>query len=147
MGVLQSNSATSAGLGAVTDKDRADSSAAADPVVLEPWMEDAKPSPRDVKKKKKSRQARKMHSAPKLCPSVETSTLSEDEEQKLGDTENLSVDCAINVLSEDLLAASASREETFVVDESDVDIPTSNAIDGHMSSVNCDLGLEVDSSG
>lgn len=50
---LQSNSANSAGMRAVTDKDRADSSAAADPVVLEPWMEDAKPSPRDVKKKEK----------------------------------------------------------------------------------------------
>lgn len=142
---LQSNSANSAGMRAVTDKDRADSTAAADPVVLEPWMEDAKPSPRDVKKKKKSRQWRKMHSAPKLCPSFETSTSDEDEE--LGDAENLSVDCAMKVVSEDLLAASVSREETSMADESDVDLPPSNAIDGHMSSVNCTSGLEVDGSG
>jgi len=143
---LQSNSAASAGLRAVTDKDRADSSAAADPVVLEPWMEDAKPSPRDVKKKKKSRQWGKMHSAPKLCLSVEASTSAEDEE--LGDTENLSVNCATNVLSEDLLGASMSREETSLVDESDVDLLTSNAMDGYnTSSVNCDLGLEVDGRG
>lgn len=49
-----------------------------------------------------------MHSAPKLCPSFETSTSDEDEE--LGDTGNLSVDCAMKVVSEDLLAASLSRE-------------------------------------